>query len=78
MENKNSLGLISIKIIRGSELPESTRAKHGISKDNFVEVRIMRNSPPEFKILTLQDKESPACRWRTVIEKEGLVGQIFP
>ena len=78
MENKNSSGLVSIKIVRGSELPESTRARYGISKDNFVEVRITRNSPPEFKILALQDKESPACRWRAVIEKEGLVGQTFP
>ena len=78
MENKNSLGLISIKIVRGSELPESTRARYGISKNSFVEVRIERNSPPKYKILQLKEKESPAYRWRSAIKECDLVGQTFP
>jgi len=77
MINKNSSGLVSIKIIKGSELPETTRAKYGIAKENFVEVRIERSSPPKFRILPLEEKESPSSRWRSVIEKEGLIGQKF-
>ena len=78
MEKRDSSRLISIKIVRGSELPESTRIKYGIGENNFVEIRIARDSPPSFKILPLEEKESPSKRWRSCIEKEGLVGQAFP
>jgi len=53
--NKN---LVSIKIVRGSELSEAVRAVNGITKEDFVEIRVERNSPATPKIIKLD--KSPA------------------
>ncbi len=67
--------VISINIIRGSELSEVTRATRGISKDDLVEVRVERNSPAEPKIIKFEKNQSPTMRFKEALKKEGFLGK---
>lgn len=67
--------VISINIVRGSELNEVERATRGISRDDLVEVRVERNSPAEPKIIKLGKSQSPTMRFKEALKKEGFSGK---
>ena len=67
--------VISVNIVRGYELSETTRATHGISKDDLVEIRVERDSPAIPKIIKLGKTESPVSRFKNALKKEGFLGK---
>ncbi|PIN90483.1 hypothetical protein COU60_01525 [Candidatus Pacearchaeota archaeon CG10_big_fil_rev_8_21_14_0_10_34_76] len=67
--------VISINIVRGSELSETARATKGISRDDLVEIRVERNSPAEPKIMKLGKNQSPTLRFKEALKKEGFSGK---
>ena len=72
---KTSPKVISINIVRGSELSEVTRAKEGLSKDDLVEIRVERDSPATPKLIKLGKNQSPVSRFKNALEKEGFLGK---
>ena len=67
--------VVSINIVRGSELSETARATNGISKDDLVEVRVERDSPATPKIIKLDKNNSPVSRFKDALKKEGFLGK---
>ena len=61
--------LVSIKIVRGSELSESIKAKYGIANEDFAEIRVERNSPAVPKIIKLD--KSPAMKFSQSLKEAG-------
>lgn len=72
---KTSPKVISINIVRGDELSETTRAKEGISRDDLVEIRVERDSPATSKIIKLGKNQSPVLRFKDALKKEGFLGK---
>jgi hypothetical protein len=67
--------VVSINIVRGSELSDTARAIRGISREDLVEIRVERNSPAEPKITKLGKNQSPTIRFREALKKEGFLGK---
>ncbi len=63
---------ISIRIVRGKEIDEIARANYGISEEDFVELKIERDSPAKLVVTKLVG-ETPAEHWRNEIKKANLL-----
>ncbi|MBI4116488.1 hypothetical protein HY449_01970 [Candidatus Pacearchaeota archaeon] len=74
---KNEPKVESITIVSGNRLSPFERAKHGISEDEFVEVRIIKNSPKRLDIKPIKKGVKPTEGFRNAIKGANLLNQNF-
>lgn len=73
---KNSMGrVVSIKVVKGSQLSEAVRGKSGIKSDEFAEIRVTRNSPAKPNVSKINGP--PSSGFISAIENSNLVGFQF-
>ena len=67
--------VVSIKIVKGSQLSETVRAKLGIKLDDFAEIRVTRNSPAKPTVRKLDG--APSSGFVEAINSSSLRGFQF-
>jgi hypothetical protein len=61
----------SISIMRGMDIPEEIRLDQGISKEEFVELRVERINPAETKVIGLKN-ETPGRKFRKLLKEADI------
>lgn len=67
--------VVSIKIVKGSQLNETVRGKLGIKSEDFAEIRVTRDSPAKPKVTKLEG--SPSSGFVNAIDSSNLRGFQF-
>ena len=73
--NMKSGKIVSIKIVKGSQLNETVKGNLGIKSEEFAEIRVTRNSPAK-PIVTKLDG-SPSSGFMNTIKSSNLLGFQF-
>lgn len=74
MEKKNPK-IVSIKVVKGSQLSETVKGNLGIKSDDFAEIRVTRNSPAKPTVTKLDG--SPSSGFINSICSSSLYGFQF-
>lgn len=67
----------SICIVKGEKLSDIDRAKNRIQKEDFVEIRVIRDSPRDLKIIPIKKGIKPTANFRKAIEDAGILDFKF-
>ncbi|GAJ23855.1 unnamed protein product [marine sediment metagenome] len=67
--------VVSIKIVKGSQLSEAVRGRLGIKSEDFAEIRVTRDSPAKPTVTKLD--KSPSSGFVEAIDSSDLRGFQF-
>lgn len=67
--------VVSIKIVKGSQLSEAVRGRLGIKSNEFAEIRVTRDSPAVPNVKKISG--SPSSGFIEAIKNSSLVGYQF-
>ena len=77
MEVNEDSEVKSITIVKGSSLSAAERVKRKITKDDFIEVMVVKNSPLRMVVREIKGKQKPTDGFRESIIKAGLFNKKF-
>lgn len=77
MEKLMTTKVESITIVPAKRMSAVARAKENISEEDFVELRIVKNSPRRLEMKKIKKEVRPTEGFRAAISKAGLLGETF-
>lgn len=77
MEITKDTEVKSVTIAKGSSLSPAERVKRKITKDDFVEVMVVKNSPLKMIVSEIKGKQKPTDRFRESIKEADLLNKKF-
>jgi len=77
MEINKDSEVKSITIVKGSCISAAERVRRKITKDDFVEVMVVKNSPLRMVVREIRGKQKPTDSFRDSIKQAGLLNKKF-
>ena len=77
MEINKDTEVKSITIVKGNSLSSAERVKRKITKDDFVEVMVVKNSPLRMVVREIKGKQKPTDGFRESVIEAGLLNKKF-